>query len=94
MKKIFLFSLLLSLPLVLMAAVGIKDGGKYRIVCQKYATGCLVLGERHDKAPLLFYDTEGAEVPPMPGGWFRNAAADIRSEMRPRESLWCTKKGR
>lgn len=63
MKKIFLFSLLLSLPLVLMAAVGIKDGGKYRIVCQKYATGCLVLGERHDKAPLLFYDTEGAEVP-------------------------------
>lgn len=33
MKKIFLFSLLLSLPLVLMAAVGIKDGGKYRIVC-------------------------------------------------------------
>lgn len=63
MKKIFLFSLLLSLPLVLMAAVGIKDGGKYRIVCQKYATGCLVLGERHNKAPLLFYDTEGAEVP-------------------------------
>ena len=63
MKKIFLFSLLLSLPLVLMAAVSIKDGGKYRIVCQKYATGCLVLGERHDKAPLLFYDTEGAEVP-------------------------------
>lgn len=63
MKKIFLFSLLLSLPLVLMAAVGIKDGGKYRIVCQKYATGCLVLGERHDKAPLLFYNTEGAEVP-------------------------------
>ena len=55
--------MLLSLPLVLMAAVGIKDGGKYRIVCQKYATGCLVLGERHDKAPLLFYDTEGAEVP-------------------------------
>lgn len=63
MKKLFLFSLLLSLPLVLMATVGIKDGGKYRIVCQKYATGCLVLGERHNKAPLLFYDTEGAEVP-------------------------------
>lgn len=83
MKKIFLFSLLLSLPLVLMAAVGIKDGGKYRIVCQKYATGCLVLGERHDKAPLLFYDTEGAEVPTdawwvvskRGGGYtFRNAA--------------------
>lgn len=83
MKKIFLFSLLLSLPLVLMAAVGIKDGGKYRIVCQKYATGCLVLGERHDKAPLLFYDTEGAEVPTdawwvvskRSGGYtFRNAA--------------------
>ena len=84
--------MLLSLPLVLMAAVGIKDGGKYRIVCQKYATGCLVLGERHDKAPLLFYDTEGAEVPT--DAWFRNAAADIRSEMRPRESLWCTRKGR
>ena len=83
MKKIFLFSLLLSLPLVLMAAVGIKDGGKYRIVCQKYATGCLVLGERHDKAPLLFYDTEGTEVPTdawwvvskRGGGYtFRNAA--------------------
>ena len=83
MKKIFLFSLLLSLPLVLMAAVGIKDGGKYRIVCQKYATGCLVLGERHDKAPLLFYDTEGVEVPTdawwvvskRGGGYtFRNAA--------------------
>ena len=83
MKKIFLFSLLLSLPLVLMAAVGIKDGGKYRIVCQKYATGCLVLGERHNKAPLLFYDTEGAEVPTdawwvvskRGGGYtFRNAA--------------------
>lgn len=83
MKKIFLFSLLLSLPLVLMAAVGIKDGGKYRIVCQKYATGCLVLGERHDKAPLLFYDMEGAEVPTdawwvvskRGGGYtFRNAA--------------------
>ena len=83
MKKIILFSLLLSLPLVLMAAVGIKDGGKYRIVCQKYATGCLVLGERHDKAPLLFYDTEGAEVPTdawwvvskRGGGYtFRNAA--------------------
>lgn len=83
MKKIFLFSLLLSLPLVLMAAVGIKDGGKYRIVCQKYATGCLVLGERHDKAPLLFYDTEGAEVPTdawwvvskRDGGYtFKNAA--------------------
>lgn len=83
MKKIFLFSLLLSLPLVLMAAVGIKDGGKYRIVCQKYATGCLVLGERHNKAPLLFYDTEGVEVPTdawwvvskRGGGYtFRNAA--------------------
>lgn len=83
MKKIILFSLLLSLPLVLMAAVGIKDGGKYRIVCQKYATGCLVLGERHNKAPLLFYDTEGAEVPTdawwviskRGGGYtFRNAA--------------------
>lgn len=83
MKKIFLFSLLLSLPLVLMAAVGIKDGGKYRIVCQKYATGCLVLGDRHNKAPLLFYDTEGAEVPTdawwvvskRGGGYtFRNAA--------------------
>ncbi len=83
MKKTFLFSLLLSLPLVLMAAVGIKDGGKYRIVCQKYATGCLVLGERHDKAPLLFYDTEGTEVPTdawwvvskRGGGYtFRNAA--------------------
>lgn len=83
MKKIILFSLLLSLPLVLMAAVGIKDGGKYRIVCQKYATGCLVLGDRHNKAPLLFYDTEGAEVPTdawwvvskRGGGYtFRNAA--------------------
>lgn len=75
--------MLLSLPLVLMAAVGIKDGGKYRIVCQKYATGCLVLGDRHNKAPLLFYDTEGAEVPTdawwvvskRGGGYtFRNAA--------------------
>ena len=83
MKKILLFFLLLWLPHVLLAAVGIKDGGKYRIVCQKYPTGFLVLGEQHNKAPLLFYDTGKTEVSAdawwvvskRGGGYtFRNAA--------------------
>ena len=68
MKKQLFFFFFLCFSLFTQAAINIKDGGKYRIACQKYPTGYLVLGEQHDMAPLLFYATNLTAVPD--DGWW------------------------
>lgn len=49
--------------MVSQAVTTIKDGAKYRITCQRYDNGCVVLGEKHDAAAFLYYATNLEAVP-------------------------------
>lgn len=49
--------------MVSQAVTTIKDGAKYRITCQRYDNGCVVLGEKHDAAAFLYYATNLETVP-------------------------------
>lgn len=63
MKKTLLLLTLFCLASVSQAVISIKNGGKYRIACQKYGTGCVVLGEKHNAAPFLYYAVGLTSVP-------------------------------
>lgn len=49
--------------MVSQAVTTIKDGAKYRITCQRYDNGCVVLGEKHNAAAFLYYATNLEAVP-------------------------------
>ena len=63
MKRFLLLFSLLCLAMVSQAVTTIKDGAKYRITCQRYDNGCVVLGEKHDAAAFLYYATNLEAVP-------------------------------
>ena len=63
MKKFLLLISLFCLAAVSHAVIAIKDGGKYRIACQKYDNGNVVLGEKHDAAAFLYYAVNLTDIP-------------------------------
>ena len=63
MKKTLLLLALFCLATISQAVITIKDGGKYRITCQYYGNGNVVLGEKHDAAPFLYYATDLTSTP-------------------------------
>ena len=62
MKRIILLALSLVLTVSLNATLSITSGGKYYFVCDLWASGSMMVGAQHGKAPFIFYDTEAQSL--------------------------------
>ena len=62
MKRILLFMLCVSLTTSMLRASNFVEGEAYRLVCQLYPNGCLMLGSMHGSTAQIYHGTTYEQV--------------------------------